>query len=110
MTPSEFVDDYLACEAEGCNGGWMIRGNLSVWMAAEIMDAEIPDETFERWCDDVEEEFRSLPRPSYQKPWLPEGSECPPTAVRTRRIGMLRRRGYECLASDRWCGEERDDE
>lgn len=60
----EFVDNLLACEAVGCIDSRSSLGELSIWVCEAVpLDSDIPDGQLIQWCYDVEDEFRTRPRP-----------------------------------------------
>ena len=71
VTIGEFVDNMLACEAVGCDEAGSAMMELSFQVANALpLDVDIPDEHWSQWCDDVvqwcydvEDEFRTRPRP-----------------------------------------------
>ena len=64
-TAGEFVDNMLACDAVGCDDVRSVVVELSVQVAfATPLDVDIPDEQLIQWCCDVEDEFRTRPRPT----------------------------------------------
>ena len=64
VTIGEFVDDMLACEAVGCDEAGSAVMELSVQVCTAVpTDVDIPDEQLVQWCYEVEDAFRTRPRP-----------------------------------------------